>query len=89
MSFSVKSTFIDILCSPAESTMELILKALLLGVAVIAAVLLFSPYEAFLEGSIAFVIVAAVIVGFLMYPRKEMFYVRTAIRLIRQSETEL
>ncbi len=63
--------------------MELISRALLLGVVVIAGVLLFSPYEAFLEGLIALVIVAAVVVGFLMYPRREVFYVRTAIRLIR------
>jgi hypothetical protein len=63
--------------------MELISRALLLGLVVLAAVLLFSPYEAFLEGSIAFVIVAAVVVGFLMYPRTEVFYVRTTLRLIR------
>jgi len=63
--------------------MELISRALLLGVVVIAGVLLFSPYEAFLEGLLALVIVAAVVAGFLMYPRREVFYVRTAIRLIR------
>jgi uncharacterized membrane-anchored protein len=60
--------------------MELISRALLLGVVVLAGVLLFSPYEAFLEGFIAFVIVAAVVVGFLMYPRTEVFYVRTNFR---------
>ena len=63
--------------------MELISKALLLGVVVLAGVLLFNPYEAFLEGFIALVIVAAVVVGFLMYPCREVFYVRTTIRLIR------
>src|SRR5580700_5534055 len=63
--------------------MELISRALLLGVVVLAGVLLFSPYEAFLEGFIAFIIVAAVVVGFLMYPRTEVFYVRTNLRLIR------
>jgi hypothetical protein len=63
--------------------MELISRALLLGVVVLAAVLLFTPYEAFLEGSIAFVIIAAVVVGFLMYPCTEVFYVRTTLRLIR------
>src|SRR5260370_42550764 len=62
--------------------MELISKALFLGVVVLAGLLLFSPYEAFLEGFIAFVIVAAVVVGFLMYPRTEVFYVRTAVPLI-------
>jgi hypothetical protein len=63
--------------------MELISRALLLGVVVLAGVLLFSPYQAFLEGFVAFVIVAAVVVGFLMYPRTEVFYVRTTSRLIR------
>lgn len=63
--------------------MELIFRALLLRVAVLAAVLLFTPYEAFLEGFIALAIVAAVVVGFLMYPRREVFYVRTAILLIQ------
>ncbi len=63
--------------------MEIISRALLLAVAVLAGVLLFSPYEAFLEGLIAFVIVAAVVVGFLMYPRTEVFYVRTALKLNR------
>ncbi len=63
--------------------MELISRALLLGVVILAGILLFSPYEAFLEGFIAFVIVAAVAVGFLMYPRTEVFYVRTTLQLIR------
>jgi hypothetical protein len=62
--------------------MELISRALLLGVVVFAGVLLFSPYEAFLEGFVAFVILAAVVVSFLMYPRREVFYVRTTVRLI-------
>jgi len=61
---------------------ELISKALLVAVVLLAGVLLFSPYEAFLEGFIALVIVAAVVVGFLMCPRREVFYVRTTIALI-------
>lgn len=61
---------------------ELISRALIVAVVVLAGVLLFSPYEAFLEGFITLVIVVAVIVGFLMYPRREVFYVRTTIRLI-------
>jgi hypothetical protein len=61
---------------------ELISRALLVAVVVFAGVLLFSPYEAFLEGFIALVIVAAVVVGFLMYPRREVFYVRTSIGLV-------
>ena len=63
--------------------MELISKALLLGAFVLAMVLLFGPYEAFLEGFIAFLVVASVVVGFLMYPRTEVFYVRTTLRLNR------
>jgi hypothetical protein len=63
--------------------MELISRALLLGVVVLAGVILFSPYEAFLEGFIALAIVVAVVLGFLMYPRREVFYVRSTVRLIR------
>jgi len=62
--------------------MELISRALLLAVVVLAGVLLFTPHEAFLEGAIALVIVVAVVVGFLMYPRREVFYVRTTIRSV-------
>jgi hypothetical protein len=51
-------------------------------VALFAAALLFTPYEAFLEGVIAFAIVAAVIVGFLIYPLREIYYVRTVVRLV-------
>jgi hypothetical protein len=63
--------------------MKEIFTVLLLGVAALAAVLLFGAYEAFLETAIAFVIVAAVVVGFLLYPRTEVFYVRTAVPLVR------
>jgi hypothetical protein len=62
--------------------MELISRAVLLGIVVLAGVLLFTPFEAFLEGLIAFAIVTACVVGFLMYPRREVFYVRTSVRLI-------
>ncbi|HKV05529.1 MAG TPA: hypothetical protein VJO53_10535 [Candidatus Acidoferrales bacterium] len=62
--------------------MDLISKVILLGVVVLAGVLLFTPYEAFLEGLIALGIVAAAIVGFLMHPRREVFYVRTRVRRI-------
>jgi hypothetical protein len=72
-----------ILYGLTESVMELISKALLLGAFVLAMVLLFGPYEAFFEGFMAFLIVTAVIVGFLMFPRTEVFYVRTTVRLIR------
>jgi hypothetical protein len=47
----------------------------------LAAVLLFTPLEAFLEGGVAIAIVVAAMVGFLMHPRREVYYVRTAVRL--------
>ena len=43
--------------------MEDISKVLLVGVAMLAAVLLFTPYEAVLEGVIAILFVAAVVLG--------------------------
>jgi hypothetical protein len=49
---------------------------------ILAGVLLFTPYEALLEGVLAFAIVVAAVVGFLMHPRREVFYVRTTVRLI-------
>lgn len=55
---------------------------LLLVVVVLAGALLFTPYEAVLEGAIAVLLVAAVLVGFLMHPRREVFYVRTALPVI-------
>lgn len=61
--------------------MEDISKVLLVGVAMLAAVLLFTPYEAVLEGVIAIIFVAAVVLGFLLHPRKEVFYLRTIVRL--------
>jgi hypothetical protein len=63
--------------------MKEIFTVLLLGLAAVAAVLLFGAYEPYLEAFLAFVIVAAVVVGFLMYPRTEVFYVRTAVPLVR------
>jgi len=63
---------------------ELIPGLALLGVAMLAALLLFTPYEAFLEGVIALAIFAAALAGFLMHPRREVFYVRTSVQLIDQ-----
>jgi len=62
--------------------MEIISRTALLIVAIVAAVLLFTPYEAFLEGVIAVVIVATAVVGFAMHPRREVFFVRTSVRVI-------
>jgi hypothetical protein len=61
--------------------MEEISRILLLGVAILAAVLLFTPYESLLESVVALTIVAAVLLGFFLHPRKEVFYVRTTRRL--------
>jgi uncharacterized membrane-anchored protein len=59
--------------------MELAWPVLLVVVVVLAGALLFTPYEAALEGVISVVMVTAVLVGFLMHPRREVFYVRTAL----------
>jgi hypothetical protein len=61
--------------------MEEISRVLLTGVAILAAVLLFTPYESVLEGVVALAIAAAVVMGCLLPPRKEVLYVRTAVRL--------
>jgi len=62
--------------------LELISRVVFVGVLVLAGVLLFTPYEPFLEGVIALVIIAAAVAGFLMHPRREVFYVRTSVQLI-------
>lgn len=61
--------------------MEGISRILLVGVGMLAALLLFTPYESVLEGVVTLAIVAAVVLGFLLHPRKEVFYVRTTVRL--------
>jgi hypothetical protein len=48
----------------------------------LAAALLFTPLEVYLEGALALGIVAAAVVGFLIHPRREVFYVRTTVRLV-------
>lgn len=58
--------------------MDLIARVLLFGVVIIAGVLLFTPYEAFLEGAIAVAIVVVAVAGFMMHPRRDLFYVRTS-----------
>jgi hypothetical protein len=47
------------------------------GIAVLAAALLLPSYEAILAGSAAVVMVAVVVAGFVLRPRKDMFYLRT------------
>jgi len=62
--------------------MELISRVLLLGLVILAAVLLFTPYEAALEVILAVAIVSAVVFGFMLRSRRDVFYVRTSVRLI-------
>ena len=50
-----------------------------LGVAVLVAALLLPTYEAILAGLAAVAMVAVVVAGFLLRPRKEMFYLRTTL----------
>jgi hypothetical protein len=76
--FPQRCGLIAILCNVAKTMRELISRALLVAVVALAAVLLFTPYEAVLEGVIAVVVVTAVLAGFLMHPRREVFYVQTA-----------
>jgi hypothetical protein len=61
--------------------MEVITKIVLVGAILLAGGLLFTPYEAVLEGIIAILFIAAVVLGFLLHPRKAVFYLRTAVRL--------
>jgi len=48
----------------------------------LAALLLLTPVEPYLEGLIAIGMVAIAVAGFFMYPRREVFYVRTSLRLV-------
>ncbi len=57
-------------------------------VVVLAGLLLFTPYEADLEGVIAVVMVMAVLAGFLMHPRRDVFYVRTALPVMDPSRNK-
>jgi hypothetical protein len=69
--------------------MDFLSRAAIFCVAIFAAVLLFTPYEAFLEGFIALAIVTAAVVGFLLHPRREVFYVRTTVRSITPDRTRV
>lgn len=63
-----------------DAIMELISRPIVFVVVIAAGVLLFTPYEAFLEGVIAVAIIAAAMVGSLMHPRREVYYVRSSVR---------
>jgi hypothetical protein len=54
-------------------------KIVVAGVLVLALALLFTPYEPLLEGSIALIMLAAAITGFVMHPRRDVYYVRTGV----------
>ncbi len=51
------------------------------GMAALIAALLLPSYESAIAGLGALVIVAVVVVGFVVHPRKEVFYIRTATRI--------
>jgi hypothetical protein len=80
-------TLAAIIFDLGESTVELAWPVLVV-VVVLAAVLLFTPYEAVLEGVIAFVLLGTLVAGFLMHPRRDVFYVRTAVPLIDLDRNE-
>lgn len=61
--------------------MDLMSRPILFVVAILAGILLFTPYEASFESVIAVAIVVAAMVGSLMHPRREVYYVRTSVRL--------
>jgi hypothetical protein len=61
--------------------MEEISKILIVGIWITAGVLLFTPYEAVLETILALLLIAAVVLGFCLHPRRDVFYVRTTVRL--------
>jgi|HubBroStandDraft_4_1064222.scaffolds.fasta_scaffold03605_6 hypothetical protein len=51
------------------------------GMAALVAALLLPSYESVIAGVGALVVVAVVVVGFLVRPRKEVFYIRTSARI--------
>jgi hypothetical protein len=64
------------------------LLAVIFVIAGFAALFLFTPYEAYVEGILAIGIITAAVVGSLMHPRREVFYVRTAVRLIDRDRNQ-
>jgi hypothetical protein len=56
-------------------------KIVVAATGVLALTLLFTPYEPLLEGTIALIILAAAIAGFVMHPRRDVYYVRTELTL--------
>ncbi len=61
--------------------MEDIWKLVIAVVWITAGVLLLTPYEAILETILAVLILLAVVVGFLLHPRRNVFFVQTTVRL--------
>jgi hypothetical protein len=68
--------------------MDFLSRAAIFLVVVLAGALLFTPDEASLEGLIAFAIVTTAVAGFLMHPRREVFYVRTRVPLIAPDRSQ-
>jgi hypothetical protein len=52
-------------------------------------VFLFTSYEAWIEGLVAVLIVAAAVAGFVMHPRRELYYVRTTVRRISANRKQV
>ena len=61
----------------------------LFGLVILAVLLLFGPFAAYIEWALAIVIVVAAIVGSFLIPRREMFYVRTAIAKFGRAGTPI
>lgn len=62
--------------------------AVMFAIGGIALVLLFSPYEPVLEGILALGIVVAAASGSLMHPRRDVFHIWTAVRLIDRDRNQ-
>lgn len=72
-----------------DATMELLSRPLLLVVVFLAGILLFTPYEAFLEAVLAVAMVAAAMVGSLIHPRREVYTCRLVCDRPTQVEATL
>jgi hypothetical protein len=68
--------------------MEDILRVLFVGLALVAAVLLFTSYEAVYEAVVSVAFVVAVIAGFAMFPRKDVYYLKTRVQRRRGRRIE-
>jgi hypothetical protein len=63
-------------------------KIFLVALYVLALTFLYTPVESVIEGTVAFALVGAAVVGFAFHPSKEIYYVRTARRLFDSNGDE-